>query len=305
MGKPPIWNTNFVLIFKFREKFKWHGLLASGPRQPIVMCPGQCAPMRTRRHRGGSATARHLMPTLLADHYHLPSMCAHAHRRPYPLPCRSCSSFEHFHSRMLVQLCSLSVHIAPTAESPASPHLSTAVLVRTHCLWVGVPSLSHHMQREVPGAPLHHPLHPPWAPPIDNPHQPSFGLADQSNSFTRAPLSSSTSSPTTSTPPPVQHRRSPLVDHHCRGATTVVSLFLSLSPAGKGADPCLSLRPKGPRGLGRHDQAGQWPIGLSPFQQCPFTFSFEFNSKLNSNLVWTLEIYRDLNKFDKIINSIP
>jgi hypothetical protein len=43
-------------------------------------------------------------------------------------------------------------------------------------------------------------------------------------------------------------------------------------PARKGGIPCLSLWPKGPRGLGRHGRAGQWPIGLSPFHQCPFTF---------------------------------
>jgi hypothetical protein len=30
--------------------------------------------------------------------------------------------------------------------------------------------------------------------------------------------------------------------------------------------PCLNLRPKGPRGLGRHGWAGLWPSRLSPFQ---------------------------------------
>jgi hypothetical protein len=33
-----------VLISKFREKFKWEGPLASGPRRPMTACPGQRAP---------------------------------------------------------------------------------------------------------------------------------------------------------------------------------------------------------------------------------------------------------------------
>jgi hypothetical protein len=320
---------------KFREKFKWQGPLASGPQRPMATCPGPRVPTRMWQHHSGSATGHHLAPTLSAHHYHLPSTCAHACRYPDPLPCRCHSLFEHFHSHKLVSLCSMSHHTTPTAEPPASPHPSIAVLVCTGRLRVRVPSSSRHTQREGPGAPLCHPLHLPWAPPINNPHWPSSGPVNPSNSFSRPPRYSSTSSPTTSTPTPVQHRRSPPIDHHHCGAAAVVSLFLSHRPnwasphpacsgyhhppladddgrylaseppTGKGGIPCLSLRPKGPRGLGLRGRVGQWPIGLSPLQKCPFTFSFIFNSKLNSDLVWTLELHRDLNKFDKIINSIP
>jgi hypothetical protein len=43
----------------------------------------------------------------------------------------------------------------------------------------------------------------------------------------------------------------------------------------------------------------------SPIEQCPFSFSIQIISKLNSNQVQTSEIHRDLIIFDKIICSIP
>jgi hypothetical protein len=104
------------------------------PRQPMAACPSQHMPTHARRCHGDSATAWHLMSTLSTDHCHLPSMWAHAHRRLYPLPCRSCSSFEHFNSSTLICLCLLSCHTTPTAEPPASPHLSGTVDRVPRCL---------------------------------------------------------------------------------------------------------------------------------------------------------------------------
>jgi hypothetical protein len=325
-----------VLILKFREKYKWQGPLASGPRRPKAACPGQHASTQVWQYRDGSATAYHLAPTLSADHCHLPSTCPHARRRPYPLPCRSRSSFEHFHSHTLSRLCSISWHATPITEPPASPQLIIAVLVCTRRLWVGVPSLSRHTQREDLEALLRHPHYPPWAPSINNPHQPSSGPVDPGNSFAWAPCYSSTSSLTTSTPPPVQHRCSPPADHHRYGATAVVSLFLSrrlnrapphpgllwvppptpspptmvgIRPAshrrGKGGSPVSAFGRKAHVGWAAMAEQASGQLGLAHSISALSLFSFGFNSKFNSNLVWTLEIHRDLNKFDKIINSIP
>jgi hypothetical protein len=62
---------------------------------------------------------------------------AHTHRRPYPLPCRSRSSFEHFHSHALVRLCSLCHHAAPSHR-----HHPTSVVPLTVCR---AASGVHHM----------------------------------------------------------------------------------------------------------------------------------------------------------------
>jgi hypothetical protein len=51
-----------------------------------------------------------------------------------------------------------------------------------------------------------------------------------------------------------------------------------------------------------------WPgshCGLSPLQECCFSFSSRIYSIQFSNIVQTLENYWNLNKFDKIVSSIP
>jgi hypothetical protein len=60
------------------------GPLASGPRWPKATCPGQRAPPRVRRHRGGSVTTRHLT-LALSTARHLRSTCSPCSRRLHML----------------------------------------------------------------------------------------------------------------------------------------------------------------------------------------------------------------------------
>jgi hypothetical protein len=226
-------------------------------------------------------------------------------------PCSDCSrhrsfvpQFHHCHrpDRIPLRLC-----------QPPPPAIKGASLYRATLLPHPPPSppLCHHTCYHWTITPV--PLRTPWhCNDTVNSLDPLAGTlgysSGRSPARTRRPSTSPlpaslVSLPSSPNPQRSPHHRGLLLDRWPHDHRPSVGFCRQATGATGGErSPALGLRPKGPCGLGHRGRAGQWPIGLSPFQQCPFTFSFGFNSKLNSNLVWTLEIKRGLNKFDKIIN---
>jgi hypothetical protein len=179
-----------------------------------------------------------------------------------------------------------------------------------------------------------------WAPPIDSPHQPSFGPGDHGNSFTRASRYSSTCSLSTLTLPLVQccrfpaGRALPSWRRHCGEPPSTLlppmgSPWSRLPPrhhllrwvtagrpksaggatlakGGGGLNPLFwSAGPKGSSGPDHFCWGGRVHCEPSPVVECCLLFfhpiySNKFNS--NSNLVWTLDIRRSLTKFNKKYN---
>jgi hypothetical protein len=106
---------------KFNSCEKWvlqQGPLASSPRWPMVVCPGQRTPTGAWRCHGGSATTRHFASMLSADRCHLSSTCTML-TVALSSPLSSHSSFEH----SLPCARSPLLTPAPAAHLPQAPPL--------------------------------------------------------------------------------------------------------------------------------------------------------------------------------------
>jgi hypothetical protein len=100
-------NYKFVLILKFREKFKWQGPLASGPRRPMATCPGQHAHGLAAKPRWlAPGAAGHRVPPAPPGHMRFlaflsPRSVASSRRKSLLLPLRPISARSSVHALLL------------------------------------------------------------------------------------------------------------------------------------------------------------------------------------------------------------